>query len=248
MGIFDLHRNKESLIPDIADIYTIDLHSHLIPGIDDGAGSFEEALEIISSLNKSGIKKIITTPHMSRLFRNSPEIIHPLFEKLKKRIVENNVDIELAVAAEYLVDEGFQQILESGRLMTFGNKYVLIELPLLYPFSGLSDMLFEMQSRGYNVVLAHPERYLYWQNDLGAFYKLKDREIVFQLNILSLTKNYSAQTHKLALKLIREGLIDVIGTDIHKPAQIPLIKETLTGKLFQELARTGQIKNNMLFA
>ncbi|HQI71492.1 MAG TPA: hypothetical protein PLT47_12120, partial [Bacteroidales bacterium] len=114
------------------------------------------------------------------------------------------------------------------------------------PFPILSDIIFEMQIKGYDIILAHPERYLYWQNEFANYEKLKDRELFFQINILSLTNIYSHEIHKLAVRLIKEGMIDFVGSDTHSAEYIPKIKDVLSGKLFQELASTGQIKNNLL--
>lgn len=246
MGIFNFHKKNDPAASAKDGFYHIDLHSHLIPGIDDGVKSMEEALGIISSLIGLGIKKVITTPHISQLYPNSPEQVHRAFELLKNKVAEKNMDIQLEVAAEYMVDDGFRELFESGNLLTFGNNFVLIELSTYSPHPGFSDLLFELQSNGYNVVLAHPERYLFWQKDLAAIKKLKDRELYFQLNILSLTKIYSAEIHKMAVQLIKERMIDFIGSDIHNPDYIPLIKNAAQGKLYQELSVSGQIKNNRL--
>jgi len=243
MGLFNL-RDKNDLALTNNDWFTVDFHSHLIPGIDDGAGSTDESLEIITSLRSIGIKKIITTPHISMKYPNTREKILSSFEILKAAVIKQNIDIEMEVAAEYMIDEGFQNLLKSGKLMTFGNNYVLIELATFSPYPALPDFLFEMQCNGYNIVLAHPERYLYWQNNFEPLRKLKDRELYFQMNILSLTKIYSADIYKMALHLVKEKMIDFIGTDIHNIESIPLIKNTLTTKMFLDMGRTGQIKNN----
>ncbi|HNW88342.1 MAG TPA: hypothetical protein PKN48_01690 [Bacteroidales bacterium] len=246
MGIFNFRHKNEAITSDYTDFYNIDLHSHLIPGVDDGSTSTRESLEIISSLKSMGLKKIIVTPHVSVFYPNSPEKIRAAFEQLKNKVAENNIDIEMDVAAEYMVDDGFRNIFESGNLMTFGKNYVLLELSTYSPFPGLSDLIFEMQTNGYNIILAHPERYLYWENEFENYGKLKDRELFFQLNILSLTKIYSPEIHNMAVKLIKHGMIDFIGSDIHSLEYIPKIKDTLTNKFFQKLADTGQIKNNQL--
>jgi len=248
MGIFNFHKKSNPAASASTGFYHIDLHSHLVPGVDDGVKSIEESLDIISSLKSLGIKKIITTPHISQRYPNSPEIIHHAFDQLKNKAAEKNIAIELEVAAEYMVDEGFRDIFESGQLLTFGNNFVLIELSTYSPYPGFSDLLFELQSNGYNVVLAHPERYLFWQYDFGTIKKLKDRELYFQMNILSLTKIYSAEIHKMAVQLIKERMVDFIGSDIHNPEYLPLIKNAAQGKLYQELSVSGQIKNNKLLA
>jgi len=246
MGIFNLRNRNKTNHFNYTDFYSTDIHSHLIPGIDDGSQDIEESLEIIASMSNMGIKKIITTPHISMLYPNTPDNINNGLTKLQKEAVARNIDIKLEVAAEYMVDDVFVEILKNGQLMTFGKNYVLIELNSYSPFPILSDLIFEMQIKGYDIILAHPERYLYWQNEFANYEKLKDRELLFQINILSLTNIYSPEIHKLAVKLIKEGMIDFVGSDTHSAEYIPKIKDVLTGNLFQELATTGQIKNNLL--
>jgi len=246
MGIFNLRNRNKTNHFNYTDFYSTDIHSHLIPGIDDGSQDIEESLEIIASMSNMGIKKIITTPHISMLYPNTPDNINNGLTKLQKEVAARNIDIKLEVAAEYMVDDVFVEILKNGQLMTFGKNYVLIELNSYSPFPILSDIIFEMQIKGYDIILAHPERYLYWQNEFANYEKLKDRELFFQINILSLTNIYSHEIHKLAVRLIKEGMIDFVGSDIHSAEYIPKIKDVLSGKLFQELATTGQIKNNLL--
>ncbi len=246
MGIFNFRHKQKNNSFNYTDFYSTDLHSHLIPGIDDGSPDFEESLKIIAALGNMGIKKIITTPHISMLYPNTPEKIYDIFTKLQQEVAAKNIEISLEVAAEYMIDENFVEILKNEKLMTFGDNYVLIELSSYSPFPILSDLIFEMQTKGYNIVLAHPERYLYWQYEFSGLEKLKDRELLFQLNMLSLTKIYSPDVHKLAVRLIKEGMIDFVGSDTHSVDYIPKMNAVLTGKLFQELAATGQMKNNLL--
>lgn len=246
MAIFDFRHKQKNDPFNYTDFYSTDLHSHLIPGIDDGSPDMDESLKIIAGLSSMGIKKIITTPHISMLYPNTPEKIYETFAELQREVAARNIEISLEVAAEYMIDENFVEILKNGKLMTFGKNYVLIELSPYNPFPILSDLIFEMQIKGYNIVLAHPERYLYWQYEFSGLEKLKDRELLFQLNILSLTKIYSQDVHKLAVRLIKEGMVDFVGSDTHSMDYIPKMKDVLTGKLFQDLAVTGQIKNNLL--
>ncbi|HNZ43422.1 MAG TPA: capsular biosynthesis protein [Bacteroidales bacterium] len=246
MAIFDFRHKQKNGPFNYTDFYSTDLHSHLIPGIDDGSPDMDESLKIIAGLSSMGIKKIITTPHISMLYPNTPEKIYEIFTELQREVAARNIEISLEVAAEYMIDENFVEILKNGKLMTFGKNYVLIELSPYNPFPILSDLIFEMQIKGYNIVLAHPERYLYWQYEFSGLEKLKDRELLFQLNILSLTKIYSQDVHKLAVRLIKEGMVDFVGSDTHSMDYIPKMKDVLTGRLFQDLAATGQIKNNLL--
>lgn len=247
MGIFNFQHKSNSQASNFSDYYQVDIHSHLIPGIDDGAKSLNDSLEIIASLKSLGLKKLITTPHISQAYPNSKEHILEAFGHLKTAVAENNIGIQLELGAEYMVDDGFWDIYKKGDLITFGKNFVLIELNTYSAHPGLSNYLFEMQSSGVNVILAHPERYLYWQEDFNRAKKMKDREVYFQMNILSLTKAYSADIHKLALRLLKEGMIDFIGSDIHSLDYIPKISDVLFDKQLMDLLANGQIRNNSLF-
>ncbi len=246
MSLINFFGSKKESETDYSQHYSVDIHSHLIPNVDDGVRDIEESINLITFFKSIGIKKIFTTPHISMSFPNSPEKIYNIYGQLKDELIKRNIGIELEVAAEYMIDDGFRTIFESGNLMTFNNNFVLIELTTFSPHPDFYNLLFEMQSNGYTIILAHPERYMFWQNDLNTFKKLKDRELVFQLNLLSLTNIYSSEIHKMAMWLIKEKMIDLVGSDIHNEQYIPIIKDVLSGKLFQSLINSGQVKNNAL--
>jgi len=141
----------------------VDIHSHLIPAIDDGVNSFEEALDLIKRLYDLGIRKIITTPHIKNdYYKNTPEIINRGCESLKHFVEQAQIPVEIVAAAEYLIDDGFEDKLKKGDLMTFGDNFLLVELSYYDPHPNLSSIIFNLQIEGYKVILAHPERYSYW--------------------------------------------------------------------------------------
>jgi len=166
----------------------VDMHSHLIPSIDDGSKSIEESLELIKNLKEMGYKKLITTPHiMADRYKNTPEIINEGLKIIRKTLKDQHVEMEIDVAAEYLIDDGFLKKMESGKLMTMGDNFLLVELSYFSEPLNLNSILFELQINNYKVILAHPERYTYWHDNMDKYQDLYDRGIYLQLNINSLT-------------------------------------------------------------
>jgi protein-tyrosine phosphatase len=194
----------------------VDLHSHLIPGIDDGAKTIEDSLALIRALHGLGYRKLITTPHvMSDLYPNGPENIREGLKALRQAIKWEGIEIEIEAAAEYMLDEMFSEKLETGQLLTLPGKRVLVEMSFVSPPMELDSLLFRIQSRGYQPLLAHPERYLFFKDNFSKYLELKERGCEFQLNILSLTGYYGKPVKDNAYRLLKEGLIDFLGTDLH---------------------------------
>lgn len=231
---------------DLSPLVT-DMHSHLIPGIDDGAPDMDTVLALLEQLAGLGFRKVITTPHiMSDLYKNNREIIRKGEREVKKAIEQAGLNIALEAVAEYLVDEGFAPLLQKGELMTFGQNYVLIELPYYSPPQNLSELLFEMQVAGYKVILAHPERYVYWHHTFSKLEELKDREVFFQLNTISLSGYYSLPTKKVSEKLIDAGMIDFLGSDLHSFQYLKLLEKTLYEPALEKLLNSGNLRNQSL--
>ena len=221
-----------------------DMHSHLIPGIDDGAPDMITVLALLKQMSNLGFKKIITTPHiMADLYKNNEEIIKKGEAEVRKAIKKAGINIEFTAVAEYLIDEGFAPLLKEKKLMAFGDNYILIELPYYSPPPNLSELLFELQVAGYKVILAHPERYVYWHNQFSKLVELKDREVYFQLNTISLSGYYSMPTKKLSEKLIDAGMIDFLGSDLHSFQYFRLIEKTLFEPALKKLVDSGTLKN-----
>ena len=231
---------------DLSSLVT-DMHSHLIPGIDDGAPDMATVLALIEQLAKLGFRKIITTPHvMADLYKNNIAIIQKGEKEVRKALAKAGLNIEFIAVAEYLVDEGFAPLLWKKELMTFGQNYVLIELPYYSPPQNLSELLFEMQVAGYKVILAHPERYVYWHPNFSKLEELKNREIFFQLNTISLSGYYSLGTKKISEKLIDAGMIDFLGSDMHNLQYFKLLEKTLYEPYLEKLLNSGNLKNQSL--
>ncbi len=239
-------KNKLASPVDLSVLHT-DMHSHLIPGIDDGAESIEESLLLIKKLSSLGYKKLIITPHViGDCYKNSAETITENFEKLRTAVIKEGINIELGVAAEYLIDDGFENFYKTGKLLTFGGKYILIELPFINTPGSLLTIIFELQINGYKVILAHPERYSYWYDDFAKIEDLKNREVFFQMNIISLSGFYSLPTKKMAGRLIENNMIEFLGTDMHRNEYMESLEKSLYEKPLEKLISSGKLLNSTL--
>ena len=233
--------NLESLVSD--------MHSHLIPGIDDGAPDTETSLELITGLMDLGYKKIITTPHINGdVFRNTPEIIGDGRTAVLQALQQEGMKVEFRAAAEYLMDDYFAKTLSSGgSFLTLKDNLVLIELSFVVPALNLKDMLFQLQLNGYQPILAHPERYLYFAGNKGWYDQLRDSGCYFQLNLLSFAGHYGREARDLALYLVKKGYVDYLGTDLHHSRHLELLRFSQPiSKTVQQLHDKGLLRNPSL--
>ena len=222
-------RNKHIPPTDFFPREFVDIHSHLVPGIDDGAKDLENSLELIGKMAEHGVRNIITTPHiLGSVYPNDAGIIKSKGQSLKDKVKEVYPEVDLRFAAEYMMDGHFLELLENEPLMTLKDRYVLVEMSYLNPPANLYDILYEVQMKDYEPVLAHPERYGFYHQDFNKYKKLKDRGIHFQMNLLSLTRQYGKSVQKTATKLLNEGMIDFVGTDTHHVGHLRLWREVST--------------------
>ncbi len=231
MGLFSFldkqkkhHTLKEPL--NLGDLKT-DIHSHLIPGIDDGVQTMEQSIALIEQMSNLGYKKLITTPHiMNDYYKNTPEIILSGLADVRKAIADKGIDIEIEAAAEYMLDDGFELKIKEGNLLTFGDKYILFEMSYMTEYPRLAEVLFALQTDGYKVVLAHPERYNYWHHQFEKYEDMKDRGVYLQMNINSLTGWYSHGSKVIAQKLISRNMINFLGSDLHNDVYMEELKKS----------------------
>jgi len=238
-------KSSQILEPIDFSVVGVDLHSHLIPGIDDGAKDLDDSVTIIKELINQGFSKIITTPHiMSDLYKNTPETIHSGLEILKRRLANDNIEIDISAAAEYYVDYDFEQRIGNEKFLTFGEKYILIEFSFLESPRNMYDIIFKLQLEGYVVVLAHPARYQYF--DLKDYESLINRGVLFQLNLLSLIGYYSNQVKTNAKLLIDNKFVSFVGTDCHNLNHVRLYPQCMISKSWHELVNSGTLINSKL--
>lgn len=205
----------------------VDIHSHLLPGIDDGAKDIEDSISLIKKMSEYGIKNFITTPHiLGDVYPNTPEIINSKLNTVKKALIQREItDVKIEAAAEYMLDEQFSLLLEKDQpLLTLKDNLVLVEMSYFSPPINLYDILFKIQLKGYKPILAHPERYIFYHKNFNEYYKLKKSGCLFQLNILSLTEQYGKDVKKTATTLLNKKMYDFLGTDVHNHKHIKLLK------------------------
>ena len=231
----------------LEDFYTTDIHSHLIPAIDDGVKSLEESIEIIKNMKSLGYKKIISTPHiMSHKYPNNKDNIKEGCELVKNELIKQNIDIEFDVAAEYYFDEYFIEKIREKDLLTLGDNYVLFELSYTSTPFGLEQVVFELLQNGYKPILAHPERYTYYSNSLEKYNSLKDLGLHFQINLNSLHKFYGMKPKIAAEYLVNNGLVDFVGSDIHSMRYFDSLKSFMQIGKLNEVFEKNQIKNSFI--
>ena len=236
---------KEPKLPPINfSDFGADIHSHLIPGIDDGAANIEASITMIKKFATLGFNKIITTPHtMCDYYKNTPEIILSGLEDVRKALKAQNIDIEINAASEYNLDDGLSKLIDDKQVLTMGDNYVLFELPFMSEPPNFQEIVFQFQTNGYKPILAHPERYSYWYDDFEIYDELRAKGILLQLNLLSLTGHYSPQTKKVAEKMVEANLIDAVGTDCHRIEHLYLLEKFATNKYFHQLANQENLFN-----
>lgn len=225
----------------------VDMHSHLIPGIDDGVRTPEDALAVILRFQKLGYKKLITTPHvMSDTYKNTTEGIQHGLAELNNFLKDKNLDIIVEAAAEYYLDEYLISMMASNQpLLTFGKKYLLFETNFLNEPFNLKEFIFLATTKGYKLVLAHPERYMYLQSDLEKAEDLLHRGLLFQLNIGSITGYYSKAVQTTAYRLIEKGWIHFLGSDCHGMQHIEQVEGARRLKYFQKALHLPLLNNSL---
>lgn len=238
---------KETPITEVFPMNFVDIHSHLLPGIDDGAKSMEHTIEMISTMDAYGIQNFITTPHvLGNVWKNSSDTILDkldlVLEELEKRDMSY---IKFDAAAEYMLDEEFVKLLQERDLLTLREDSLLVEMSFLQAPVNLFEMIFDIQLAGYKPILAHPERYGFYHADFDMYHKLKDAGCRFQINLLSLTGHYGKSVQKTAEKLIEKGMIDLAGSDTHHMHHLQTLKKIGTKKNLKLLAPI--LKNNIEF-
>jgi protein-tyrosine phosphatase len=225
-GFFNKKDKADELPGGILPIKT-DIHSHILPGIDDGSPDIETSLRLVKGLYNLGIRKSVATPHViSDLYRNTPETINNALIKLKEACTAAAIDIELSAAAEYMLDDYFVRLLadDKSQLLTIKDNIILTEQSYATPTGNLNEIAFELITQGFKPIMAHPERYFYYHKDHEDFYHLKDMGFLLQVNLLSLTGYYGPAVTKAAKFLFKEELVDLVGTDMHHEKHLSLLQ------------------------
>ncbi len=239
-------KKNKTILKDLIPDNHIDIHSHLLPGIDDGAQTIEDTIFLVNSLKNMGMVKLITTPHtFSGFWENTKDKIQKLEVETISSLKENNITIPLQAASEYLLDDHFVSLFQKGEILTLKDNYVLVEMSYLNAPIQLYDIIFDLQVAGYKPVLAHPERYTFYHNNFDEFVKLKNAGCLFQLNLLSVVGYYGEAVAECAKKILKKGLFDFVGSDVHHKKHIASFDKKVLLKDIQPLKEI--IQNNQFF-
>lgn len=231
--MFSLFKKNNPLIPGYFPIST-DIHSHILPGIDDGSPDTAGSIELVKGLMQLGIHHSIATPHIiSDLYRNNPQTIGAALETLQRAIHKEGLSFTVRAAAEYLLDPYFFELLQNGEpLLTVKDRLILTE----FSFGNMPDnpkqMSFEIITNGYTPILAHPERYAYFHSNYKAYHLLQELGFLLQVNLLSLTGYYGAPVARAARYIIQNGLASFTATDLHHPRHMAALQDAGNHQLF----------------
>lgn len=243
--MLSLFKSKPKLASLIPSNY-VDIHSHLLPGIDDGAKNSNDSKFILEAMIGFGFNQVITTPHtIKTVWDNTKEGILATKEILTNDLFVETSQVKLRVASEYMMDENFIELFKSEKLLTLKDNYVLVEMSYLNPPIQLLDILFELQLEGYKPVLAHPERYNFYHNKPNEYEKLKKAGCLFQMNLLSSVGYYGKDVAQAADKLLANGMMDFVGSDIHHKNHIQAFQNKIIIKNQKEFEKV--ISNNTFF-
>jgi tyrosine-protein phosphatase YwqE len=216
----------------------VDMHSHLIPGIDDGAPTMEHSIAMLNKFAQLGYRKVITTPHiLGEVHPNTPEIILSGLEEVRKELQKLKINIEIEAAAEYYCDETLLPKIKDKNILSFGKNYVLMEFSMLHASQYEAQALFELQVAGYVPVLAHFERYPFYHGNFEKVEQLRERNIKIQVNLGSLTGHYGQSVKKMAEELIKKGLVDFLGSDCHRMEHLLMIEKHLDAPIYDAIEK-----------
>lgn len=213
-----------------------DIHSHILPGLDDGSPDIETSLELVKTLSDAGITRLICTPHIiADIYRNTPAKINTALEILKKACLNNGLHTDISAAAEYMLDDYFMELLRTKQpLLTLRKNYILTELSYATAPNNLEQISFEININNYQPLMAHPERYYYYHDNYNTYYRLKDLGFFLQVNLLSLTGHYGKQVAKAAQFLFKNNLVDFVGSDIHHIGHVNLLTNDQNRDIIQK--------------
>jgi len=249
MSLFSNLFGKREADLGLADLSVLgsDVHSHFIPGIDDGAQTMDQSMEMLTAMAELGYKKVVTTPHnMADGYKNTPEIIMEGLGRVREEVKLRGIGIQIDAAAEYYLDHELEKKITDRKVLTFGDNMVLFELPFISEPNMLLEIVFQLQTMGYRPVLAHPERYAFWYADFTKYELLKERGVLFQLNLIALSGAYGPQAKQIAERLIDGGHYELIGSDCHSMNHVQAIKNSLARPYLHKLIASGKLLNATL--
>ncbi len=234
--MFQFFSRKKFLI-DYLDGF-IDIHNHILPGIDDGAKTVDDSIALIKAFEEFGVTRFIATPHiMHNYYPNTKETISKALSQVQHALISNDLKhISIEAAAEHMIDDNFEHLLETASVMPMRTAYLLVEMSYLQPPINFEEAIIKTASNGFYPILAHPERYGFLHNRMRKYTDYKEQGILFQMNLLSLGDYYGKEVPKVANELLQEDLIDFLASDVHNLGQLDSLKKlTLSRKMVEQL-------------
>lgn len=228
--------------------YNTDIHSHIIPGIDDGSKDVETSLTLIKGLHELGINRMLTTPHVTHsTYENTPETISAAHSLLMDAVKESGIDMEIGYSAEYRLDDFSLEQFKLGNTIYLPNNLLLVESSFITEQLNLDSILFNLRLDGHDLIYAHPERYHYYHSKRDRYLEIHSAGTMFQCNLLSFSGVYGKEVKEMSEWLLNNNLVDFIGTDMHHVKHLKLIQEFVKTRTYAKLADRANIKNDTAF-
>ncbi|WP_236537082.1 tyrosine-protein phosphatase [Sphingobacterium composti Ten et al. 2007 non Yoo et al. 2007] len=225
----------------------VDMHNHLLPGIDDGSPSVEDSLDLIKGLNSLGFQSYICTPHiMEDVHPNNKTTINDAYKLLNSALNERGGKTKIFAAAEHMIDDGINRLIAKDNLCVMPGGYVLIEMSYLAESKALFQTILDIQNLGYKPILAHPERYNYYHYNFDVYKQIKDAGCLLQLNLLSISRYYGTEVKVAALTMLKSGMYDFVGTDLHHQKHLAALQDVVAKYPIRDLLRTCNVLNPTL--
>lgn len=245
MGVFEVFKRQKKVAADLGGTLLVDIHSHLLPGIDDGAPSMDHTIGMLRKFDELGYQKLIFTPHvMSGVYDNTTEIILRKLEEVREVSSELGLKLQLEASAEYYFDETFFERIRTKDLLPFHGNHILFEFSFRNQPSRVEEVVFQLKSAGYQPVLAHFERYLYYHPSVEVAQQLRERGCMIQVNLNAFTGHYGPDVKNQAMRLLKAGLIDLLGSDCHRIQHLELLENALQEPVFHQLLKEP-VKNHL---
>lgn len=243
MGIFGVFNRQKKEAANLGGSLLVDIHSHLLPGIDDGAPTMDHTIGMLRKFEELGYQKLILTPHiMSGVYDNTSEIILKKLDEVRKVSQELGLKLTLEASAEYYFDETLFERIRTKDLLPFHGNHILFEFSFRNRPSQIEDIVFGLKSAGYQPVLAHFERYMYFHPSIEVAKSLRERGCYIQVNLNSFTGHYGPDVKNQAIRLLKSGLIDILGSDCHRIQHLELLESSLREAVFHQLLE-AKVKN-----
>ena len=203
-----------------------DIHSHILFDVDDGSRSIEESIKLLKRLHEIGFKNVILTPHYiegSEYSCENKEKKNKL-EQIKKELAKQKIDINICLGNEIFINDNIYELIKNGVIHTLNNtRYILVELPFHNQIVNLEDIIYELKIKGLKPIIAHPERYTYFQKNYKEIDRLREEGFLFQGNYASILGYYGKDSQKLLKYMLKKQYIDYLGTDIHRTSKTYVI-------------------------